>query len=255
MPKKLQIEKCRGSYEEICGLYSTEKDSRIKIRLLAIKYAYEGKKSEDIAQLLNLTGATVRKHMKRWNRRGYEGLRDIPHPEAEAIMTDGEMLEIDKALKKSPREYGIERSNWSAPVLMKYIMQKFNKTISQSTGYNIFARLRYTKTRPKKQNKKLDPEEAEKFRSELEKTIAEKDENTIILYEDEAIFTSEPTTTAMWTKRGEQGIVPTSGDHRKRTVIFGAVNPENGDLYEQFSDVGNTETFKEFMLYVSVNSV
>ena len=41
--------------------------------------------------------------------------------------------------------------------------------------------------------------------------------------------------------------VLTSGDHRKRTVIFG--DPENGDLYEQ--DAGNTETFKEFMLYVA----
>jgi transposase len=251
MPKKIEIEKQWGSYAQVCGLYATEKDSRIKIRLLAIKYAYEGKKSEDIAELLNKTGVTIRTHMKRWNLRGYEGLRDIPHPEAETKMTDAEMVEIDKALKSSPREVGIERSNWSAPVLMEYIVKQFNKTISQSTGYNIFSRLRYTKTRPKKQNKKLDPEEAEKFRVELEKTIAEKDENTIILYEDEAIFTSEPTTTAMWTKKGEQGIVPTSGETRKRTVIFGAVNPENGDLYEQFSDAGNTETFKEFMLYVS----
>ena len=221
------------------------------MRLLAIKYAYEEKKSEDIAQLLNLTGSTVRKHMKGWNRRGYEGLRDIAHPEPEKLMTDAEMIEIDKALKKSPRDYGIERSNWSAPILMKYISQQFNKKISQSTGYNIFARLRYTKTRPKKQNKKADPEKAEEFREELAKVVADKDENTVILNEDEAIFTSEPTTTAMWTKKGEQGIVPTSGDTRKRTVIFGAVNPETGDIYEQFSDVANTETFKEFMLTVS----
>jgi transposase len=189
--------------------------------------------------------------MSRWNRRGYEGLRDIPHPEMERIMTDAEMVEIDKVLKKSPRECGIARSNWSAPILMEYISREYGKTISQSTAYNIFARLCYTKTRPKKKNKKADPEKAEEFRGELELTVAELDEDTIILYEDEAIFTSEPTVCAMWTKKGEQGIVPTSGETRKRTVIFGAVNPENGDLYEQFSDVANTETFKEFMLTVS----
>jgi transposase len=251
MPKKLDINKTWGSYEEICGLYTTEKDSRIKVRLLAIKYAYAGKKSEDIAELLNVTGSTVRRHMSRWNRRGYEGLRDIAHPEMERLMTDIEMREIDKALKKSPREIGIERSNWSAPVLMKYILKAYNKKISQSTAYNIFARLRYTKTRPKKKNKKADAEKAEKFREEMELTIAELDDETMILYEDEAIFTSEPTVCAMWTKKGEQGIVPTSGETRKRTVIFGAVNPENGDLYEQFSDVANTQTFKEFMLMVS----
>ena len=251
MPKVLKAEKKWGTYEEICGLYDTERDSRMKIRVLAIKFAYEEKLSEEIGGLLNLTGVTVRKYIRRWNRRGYEGLRDIPHPEAERMMTETEMREIDKELKKRPRDAGIERSNWTAPVLMTYIEQTYSKTISDGTAYNIFRRLRYTKTRPKKQNKKADPDKAEEFRCEMEKTIAEKDENTIILYEDEAIFTSEPTITAMWTKQGEQGIVPTTGDHRERKVIFGAVNPENGDLFEQISDVANTETFKEFMLAVS----
>jgi len=254
MPKKIETEKKWGSYEEVCGLYATEKDSRMKIRILAIKYAYEGKKSEEIGELLNLTGVTVRKQMKRWNRRGYEGLRDIPHPEVERIMTEAEMVEIDKILKQSPRKIGIARSNWTAPILTEYVKKQYNKKISRGTAYNIFHRLNYTKTRPKKQNKKADPEKAEEFRGELEKAVAEKDENTIILYEDEAIFTSEPTTCAMWTKKGEQGIVPTSGETRKRTVIFGAVNPETGDLYEQFSDIANTGSFKEFMLTVSAGT-
>ena len=251
MAKKLEINKAHGSYAQICGLYDTEKDSRMKIRMLAVKYAYEDKKSEDIAVLLNMTGVTIRKYMSRWNRRGYEGLRDIPHPEAEKIMSEAEMIEIDKMLKLSPRECGIERSNWTGPLLKESIKKRFNKEISRRTSYNIFARLRYTKTRPKKQNKKIDAKKVEEFREDMEKTITEKDENTIILYEDEAIFTSEPTTTAIWTKKGEQGVIPTSGGTRERTVIFGAVNPETGDLYEQFSNVANTETFKEFMLAVS----
>lgn len=251
MLARIEMNKKWGSYEKMCRLYSTEKDSRMKIRLLSIKYAYEEKKSEEIAELLNLTGVTIRKYMKRWNRGGYEGLRDIPHPEVERIMEADEMAEIDKALRSSPRNVEIERSNWTAQILIEYIKKRFNKKISEGTAYNIFRRLNYTKTRPKKQNKKAAPEKAEEFREEMEKTVIEKDENTVILYEDEAIFTSDPTTVAMWTKRGEQGIVPTSGETRKRTVVFGAVNPESGDLFEQFSDVANTESFKEFMLTVS----
>jgi transposase len=251
MLKKLEINQKWGSYTEVCGLYETEKDSRMKIRILAIKFAYEGKKSEDIAVLLNLTGATVRKHIKRYNKRGYEGLRDIAHPEVEKIMSEAEMQVLDQLLKKSPREIGIERSNWTAPILVECVKKRFNKVISRSTAYNLFHRLRYTKTRPKKQSKKAAPEKAEEFQKALEKAVAEKDENTIFLYQDEAIFTTEPTITAMWTKEGEQGIVQTSGDARKRTVIFCAVNPESGDVFEQFSDAGNTKTFKEFMLAVS----
>ena len=68
MPKKIEIEKQWCSYAQVSGLYDTEKNSRKKIRILAIKYAYEGKKSEEIAELLNKTGVTIRTHMKRWNR-------------------------------------------------------------------------------------------------------------------------------------------------------------------------------------------
>ena len=251
MLARIEINRENGTYGEVCGLYETEKDVRMKIRLLAIKLAYEGVKSEDIAAKLNLTGVTVRKYMERWNGRGYEGLRDIPHPEVETKMTEAEMVEIDKALRKSPRDVGIDRSNWTAPILMEYIWKRFGKKISDGTAYNIFRRLKYTKTRPKKQNKKVNKEEAEKFREEIEKIVTEKDENTVILYEDEAIFTSEPTITEMWTKQGEQGIVPTSGETRKRTAISGAVNPETGDFYDQFSPAANTESFKEFMQTVS----
>lgn len=251
MLAKIKIKEKWGTYEQICGLYDTEKDSRMKIRLLAIKLAIEGMKSEDIGTLVNMTGVTIRKYMKRWNQRGYEGLRDIPHPEAECKLTYEEMVVIDKALQSSPREAGIERSNWTAPVMMEYIKKQFGKSVSDGTCYNIFKRLKYTKTRPKKQNKKLDVEAAEKFREDFEKLVKEKDENTVILYEDEAIFTSEPTICAMWTKEGSQGIVPTSGDTRKRNAAFGAVNPENGDLFEHFADTANTDSFKEFMLKVS----
>lgn len=69
-----------GTYEQVCGLYETEKDIRKKIRLLAIKLAKEGKKSEEIGLLLNKMGVTIRKYVKRWNQGEYDGLRDIPHP-------------------------------------------------------------------------------------------------------------------------------------------------------------------------------
>jgi transposase len=251
MLARIKINEKWGTDEQVCGLNETEKDSRMKIRLLAIKLAIEGKKSEDIGLLLHMTGVTIRKYMKRWNERGYEGLRDIAHPEVECKVTDEEKALIDKSLQTSPRDLGIERSNWRAPVLIEYIKKEFGKSVSDGTCYNIFKRLKYTKTRPKKQNKKLDAEAAEKFREGMEKPVKEKDENTVILYEDEAIFTSEPTMCAMWTKEGSQGIVPTSGDTRKRNAVFGAVNPENGDLFEHFAETANTDSFKEFMLKVS----
>ena len=251
MLKQIEINKKWGTYEEISSLYASEKDAKTKIRLQIIVLAYEGVKSEDIAAVVKLTGATVRKHMKRYNRKGLKGLRDLPRKGGEPKMTDEEMIEIDKALKKSPKESGIDVNNWRGWVLQKWILQRFAKKVTVQTCYNILRRLRYSKTRAKKQGKKRDPEKAEKFREDLEKIIETKGEDTIILYEDEAIFTSEPTATSVWTKVGEQPIVETPGETRKRIVIFGAVNPETGDLYEQFSPVANTENFQPYLLMIS----
>ena len=251
MLKQIEINKKWGTYEEIRSLYATEKDVKIKIRLQIIVLSYEGVKSEDIGSIVKLTGATVRKHMKRYNRKGVKGLCDLPRAGGEPKMTDEEMIEIDKALKGTPRESGIEVNNWRGWVVQKMIMQRFAKEVTVQTCYNILHRLRYSKTRAKKQNKKRDPEEAEKFREDLEEIRNTKDEDTIILYEDEAIFTSEPTVTSVWTKVGEQPTVPTNSGTRKRTVIFGAVNPETGDFYEQFSPVADTDNFKPYLLMVS----
>jgi len=72
---------------------------------------------------------------------------------------------------------------------------------------------KFSKTRPKRKCKKANPEEEEQFRDEIKKIIESKDENTVILYEDEDIFTTEPTVTAIWTKEGHQAIIETSGEH------------------------------------------
>lgn len=251
MLKPLEINKELLTYDQVCGLYTTENNAKVKTRLQIIILWYEGQKSEEIAKTVKQTGVTVRKYMKRYNRSGLQGLYDLERPGGEPKITEEEMREIDKALKKTPKESGMGVNNWRGWVVQKWIYQRFTKDVTVQTCYNILHRLRYSKTRAKKQNKKRDPEEAEKFREELEKIIETKDEDTIILYQDEAIFTSEPTATSVWTKVGEQPIVKTPGETRKRIVIFGAVNPETGDIYEQFSPVADTENFKPYLVMVS----
>lgn len=247
----IKISKKWATYEALKSLYETEKNGRKKIRLLVILLAYEGKQSEEIAEIVKQTGVTVRKYMKRYNASGLRGLEDMPHPEPEYILTESEMREIDEALKKSPKESGMEVNNWRGWVLVSYIKKQFKKEIKIGTSYNILHRLNYSKTRAKKQNKKRNLEEAEEFREKLEKIIETKDENTIILYQDEAIFTSEPTATSVWTKVGEQPIVQTTGETRKRTVVFGAVNPENGDFFHQFSPAGDTVNYQSFLSLIA----
>ena len=251
MLKQIEINKKWATYEQICGLHAIEKDGKVKNRLLIIVLAYEGMKSEDIAKIVKLTGVTVRKHMKRYNRRGANGLKDLSRPGGEPSLSEEELREVDQVVQKTPREAGMEVNNWKGRILVEWIYRSFNKKVSLQTAYNILHKLNFSKTRAKRQNKKADPEAAEEFREKLRTVMETKDEDTMILYEDEAIFSSEPTATSVWTKVGVQAIVKTHGETRKNAVVFGAVDPEKGEFFELFSNAGNTENFKAFLSMVS----
>lgn len=243
----IKVNKSHASYETLKSLYSTEKDGRMKTRLLTIMYLYEGKTSVPVSKLVKQSDFTVRQNLHRWNARGYEGLKDIPHPEPEYKVSDSEMVEIDRVLKGKPSAVGFEQNNWTADILRQWIGRKFGKVVVMMTANRIMHRLNYSKTRAKKQNRDADVELVEAFRETVSKIAENKDEDTIIMYEDETIISSEPGATSVWTKVGSQAIVSTSGGSRRRKVIFGVVNPQNGDLITQLSDSGNTENFKDFL--------
>jgi len=70
----------------------------------------------------------------------------------------------------------------------------------------------------------------------------------MFLAEDEACLISEPTTTRMWAKKGEQPIIPMKFSGRpERRTLFGAVNLKNGKLFGQIATRGNTKTFYGFL--------
>ena len=239
-PKMIKVNKNHANYEMLKSLYSSEKNGKIKIRLLTIIYFYEGYTSVPISKMVKQSDFTVRQNLHRWNAHGYEGLKDKAHPEPEYTMNDIEMIEIDDVLKGKPSALGFDQSNWTADLLRQWIEKRFGKAMVMMTANRIMHRLGYSKTRAKKQNRNVDIELAEAFRETIGKMAENKDEDTVILYEDETIISSEPSATSVWTKVGSQAIVPTTGGSRKRQVIFGAVNPESGDLITQLSDAGNT---------------
>lgn len=245
--KQIEVNRNHVTYEMLKGLYSTEKNAKIKTRLLMIMYFYDGYTSVQVAKFVKVSDFTTRQTLRRYNKHGIYGLTDIPHPPKQYIITEPELDIIDKALKNKPSDIGINYNNWTGKILKLWIKRIFNKEISISNTYKTLHKLKYSKTRAKKRSKNVDKENLEKFRQEMNELLENRKEDTVILYEDEAIVTSEPTSTSVWTKIGTQAIVKTKGGTRKRCVIFGAVNPEKGELFEQVSDAGNADNFKSFL--------
>ena len=103
MTKKLEVNPKHTSYDILKQLYQTEKDVRMKIRLLVILCFFEGYASVKVAKFVHQSDSTVRRFLHRYNKFGLTGLKDIPHPPKDTILTDEDLKKIDKALSKSPR--------------------------------------------------------------------------------------------------------------------------------------------------------
>jgi transposase len=80
MRKRLTVNINHASYETIKSLYTSEKNSKIKTRLLIILHLLEGKSSVEISILLKQSDATIRKTIHRYNKFGLNGLKDLEHP-------------------------------------------------------------------------------------------------------------------------------------------------------------------------------
>ncbi len=163
-------------------------------------------------------------------------------------LTDEQKSAVVEALQQSPRDCGFNRSNWTMPLLKLWINKQWGINYKVSSLYDVVHNLGFTLQRPKKQSRNAKEELRAQFKHELQELLDNADDDTVILYEDEAIITDEPTITAKWALKGTQPIVATeSSKSRERTVMFGAVNPKAGEVIYSTYEAGNSDTFKDFL--------
>lgn len=246
--QRLLVNKNILSYDALKALYNECKDSNLKIKYLAILFFWDGMTSLEVSKALKRSDSTVREYLHRFNEYGLDGLKRKPYPHHDRILTEEQKNLVLDALNNSPRDLGLHKSNWTIPLLCHWLKFNLGVVFSQPGLYNFVVRNGFSKVRPKKQNKNVNPEEAEKFKANLAQILQNKTNDTVILYEDEAIVSDEPTITAKWVKKGTRPIVNTdSKGSRKHKVIFGAVNPETGKVNEKTTDSGNKDNFKSFL--------
>jgi len=246
--RKVEIKMKHATYEQIQKLYRESNDADLKIRYLAMLKFMEGYTSLKVAELLNVSDSTVREWLNRYNALGLDGL--IPQiPKGPSCrLTDEQLAKVYQVLLESPREHGFNKSNWTMSVLKIWIKREFGVNYAAGSLYDLVHRIGYSLQRPKKQCKNADPEKQEAFKKELKELVENSDDDTVILYEDEAIITDEPTTTCKWAPIGKQPVVQTnSKGSRKRKVIFGACNPKTGEVMYSTEESGNSESFEDFL--------
>jgi putative transposase len=76
------------------------------------------------------------------------------------------------------------------------------------------------------------------------------EENSVVVFEDEASLSNTATVSYQWSKKGVQPQICQPQRKRERKTIFGCVCPKMGDWISYVADSGNTKTFFCFLFLV-----
>ncbi|MFA4828538.1 MAG: winged helix-turn-helix domain-containing protein [Thermodesulfovibrionales bacterium] len=93
----------------------------IGIRIVACLFLSSGWKSTHVEELFGLTRWSVVKWISKVKMKGLEGIEDGVRTGRPSQFDNAMEKGLDKALSKSPKEFGIQRVRWDGVVVAEYL--------------------------------------------------------------------------------------------------------------------------------------
>lgn len=149
--------------EEIHGAW-------IGIRIAACLLLLSGWKSTQVAEIFGLTRWSVVKWIRKANMKGLEGIKDCSRPGRPSQFDDNLTQELNKALSRSPKEFGIRRVRWDGVVVTEYLKRIHGIEIHVRHAQRWIRNLGYSLRQPIYRYVQATKEGVNEFHEELKKT-------------------------------------------------------------------------------------
>jgi transposase len=112
--------------------HSRTEPARAVERARIVLHSDQGLRVTAIAKLLNISKATVRFWLKRFNVRGIDGLADEPRSGRPATYTAEEVGEVIAASLSNPKSLGLPFASWTLDRLEAYLNEQKGIAIKRS---------------------------------------------------------------------------------------------------------------------------
>jgi len=190
---------------------------------------------------------TVGRIVHGYEAHGRDVLYDEEIPGRPPILDDEERQQVAEWLESTPRDVGYQQSNWTMKLLRYHIRRTFGKRISEEQVRVLARKLGFSLVRPTQLSCEADEAAKEQARQDLEGLAEWARWGWIrLLYEDEAILKRFPTLTRVWTRSGEQKVIPTVDD-KERFAVYGAFDPIGGRSHHRFHPTIEQAGFRPFV--------
>lgn len=159
--KGLNVKRTWGGKEKLNALIKAEKNSTIKERLQAVLWRLKRIDYAQIAKMLNRSNDTITQWVKRWNKEGYDGLKDKPRSGRPQTLSLNEEKEIIDAVNQSSRI--------TCKILKFKIKNEYGKDFTISGINAMLRRHNLSWKKPKKKDYRQNEQERQEYHKALKK--------------------------------------------------------------------------------------
>lgn len=153
MPNLLAIKRPQSEYEELKQKQRTEKNAKVKQRMIAILARWDGIKTSDICQQQRIHRATLHRWVQRFNKRGIAGLADRSRSGCPRKM-DWNQLKQD--LEQSPLQFGYPTQGWTYRLVQHHLQTVYQVYYHLGSLSYIFRQFGIRSIVPRPQNVRTD---------------------------------------------------------------------------------------------------
>lgn len=139
-------------------------ESRYDHRLHGVLLVAEGMSGRHVAELLGDAPRAVAYWVRRFEEKGLAGLVEGERPGRPGRLSDGQLAEIDAALRGTPRDFGLTGNLWDGKTLSEFIHRRWNVILGVRQCQRLFRRLQFRLRKPRPEIAKSDPEKQAAFK-------------------------------------------------------------------------------------------
>lgn len=120
----------------------------IGIRIAGLLLLLSGWKSTAVSRLFGLSHQAVLDWIRKANRQGLDSIYDVARSGRPTRLDRAAQDKLEKALGKSPEEFGLERSRWDGVVVVEFLRKQCNVELKPRQARNWLKRLGFVLKRP-----------------------------------------------------------------------------------------------------------
>ena len=132
--------------------------ARYDHRLHGVLLVAQGMTCPQVAELLGDAPRTVVNWVQHFETHGFAGLSEGERPGRPSRLNEMQLARVEKALRASPKEFGLATQMWDGPTLSAFLRRDLGVTLKVRQCQRLFRQLGFRLRKPRPRVAQADPE-------------------------------------------------------------------------------------------------